>query len=55
MPKATELLERLKANPRFVEAKPGAAVVIVGGQPSRSSEKPQAPDDAPHFEGDDRS
>jgi hypothetical protein len=29
-----ELLERLKANPRFVEAKPGAAVVIVGATAS---------------------
>ena len=32
-----ELLERLRANPRFKEASPGAAVVIVG---ARASDKP---------------
>jgi len=29
-PTRTELLERIKANPRFREVKPGESVVIVG-------------------------
>ncbi len=44
-PARAELIERLKANPRFVEAKPGAAVVIVGaqGQPLTPANGPSQP------------